>query len=59
MSDAVGLEPRDPARVARVRVDLVMAALAEPRGEHLQHATGVVAGDLQAPPFPPPSPIAA
>jgi hypothetical protein len=32
---AVRLEPRDPPRVARVRLDLVMSALAEPRNQRL------------------------
>ena len=42
--EAVRLEPRDPRRVARVRVDLVLAALAEPGDERPEGRRGVVAG---------------
>jgi hypothetical protein len=41
---AVRLEPGDPRRVGRVRVELVMAVLAEPRGERLQRGPGVGGG---------------
>jgi hypothetical protein len=44
IGEAVGLQPRDPPRVARVGTDLVMATLAEPRDERLQCGPGVVAG---------------
>ena len=36
MGETVRLKPRDPPRVAAVAVELMMAALAEPRDERLR-----------------------
>jgi hypothetical protein len=44
VGEAAPFEPRDPPRVARVRIDLLMPSLAKPRGQRLQRGHGVLAG---------------